>query len=432
MTSEVVLANGFGVVVAADTATTTGGKRTYDGAIKLQGLAQPHAIAVLHAGSVLIHGIPYQTHIENWSRSLPDKAFNKVAEYALSFKAFLKESIADNQPEQDLLRDYLGDFEERVHRIRHALDYDDALTAGGITKYFDRRLERYGKKAQRKQNPFSEAIFLELGLNSPKNSLEEECRNEGCPDLRHSSIEGVIEKILGEFLDDRSRKACMEWVKLWLGDFYPTSKSATVIFTGYGQKDFVPACISLNIEAMVLDRLFCLEGDAMTARRFRANGGYSLLATYGMDDEISRFLKEAGLHSQYPHSVVSDSLRDFQATDQSSNDSDRPQSPDQESTPQEPSTREQLTRAEAEINMNLAEIEDNNMLRFQSVISGMNLKNLGSIATRLVQLQNLALDLRGELPVVGANVVLGVVTKTDGFYCVDPMTGERLNQRFVS
>jgi hypothetical protein len=83
----------------------------------------------------------------------------------------------------------------------------------------------------------------------------------------------------------------------------------------------------------------------------------------------------------------------------------------------------QLSSARDEIEAGLAELKEKNLERVRLTIAESNLKKIGSMATRFVQLENFAMDLRGQLATVGHEVDLGVVTKADGFSWVDSITG---------
>ena len=69
MTSQLILLNGFGVALASDSAMTLGNKRTYETAEKVIPLPAPHRIAVLHSGSVTIHGMPYSVLVNEWANT---------------------------------------------------------------------------------------------------------------------------------------------------------------------------------------------------------------------------------------------------------------------------------------------------------------------------------------------------------------------------
>ena len=161
------------------------------------------------------------------------------------------------------------------------------------------------------------------------------------------------------------------------------------------------------------------------------------METMGHSDEIWRLVNQVGLSPHYSARVIRDSLRDLQNATVTAESSEEQVDPECEQISEdrqltEPSADERLSLAQAEIEMSLARIEGSNMHRVRGTIAGANLKTLASMAVRLVQLENLALDLGGELQTVGSEVLVGLITKADGFYWVDPLTGEPCERRVAS
>ena len=233
MTANLILGNGGGVVLAADTTTTSGEKiRTWDGATKLVGLNGPHAIGILHSGSVLIDGLPYLMFLENWRNSLADKPLPRVSDYAESFRIYLRDTIKENVAEVDLLRTYLDDWTAWVWSIHHDLVHDDALNTKGVTRFFEQRARRFEKGERGSNEALSDAVFERLGQGSASNPFEEECRKASCPNQNHASIEGVLEMVFGEHFSDKGREAAQRWASFWLGLFHPTRAGATIAFAG--------------------------------------------------------------------------------------------------------------------------------------------------------------------------------------------------------
>jgi hypothetical protein len=422
MTAELIIGNGAGMVAAADTTTTSGRIRTYDGAVKLVGLDRPHSVAIMHAGPVLLHGVPYLTFIENWRLTLPNKAFNRVRDYADSFRDYVQETIDEDIPEIDWLRDWIEDWKRFVWHIHDELEQLGELDAKGIHKYFKERLGRF-ESGQRPTNPdLTEAVYERLGKGAVLNPLEAECRSDGCVNDQHASIEGVLDLVFGKYFTEKSRDAAQTWARNWLGWFHPAPSSATLVFAGYGEKEFVPASSSVNIEAYAFGRLFGPKGHNEVAQRIHPRCGYALIESYGQDQEICRFLLQAGLSPHFSQGAVKDALRGMSRDDRDASQSPGENTTEESGSPEVPDA-DPLRLAEAEINMSLNKIEDRNLSHVRMSVSTMNLSNLVSVATRLLGLQNLAQDLHNELPTVGSDIVVAVVTKAHGFRFVDPTTG---------
>jgi hypothetical protein len=418
MTAEIIIGNAGGLVVAADTTTTSGRIRTYEGAVKVVGLDPPHSVAILHGGPVLLHGVPFLTLIENWAQSLPNKAFNRVRDYAESFSNFVGESIEENIPEIDWLRDWVFQWRGFVGHIYDELRQMGELNPKGVDRYFKARLARFESGERFTDPELTEIVYQRLGKGQELNPLEAECRTDGCVNDKYASIEGVLESFFGKFFTEKSRKTAQKFARAWIGAYHPAPCSATLVFAGYGEKDFVPASSSVNIEAYAFGRLFGSEGHHASAQRIHPSGGFALIESYGQDREILRFINQAGLSPHFSQGAVKDAIQGI------SRESAKTAEAQGANTTKESgggtSEADPLRLAEAEITLSLAEIEGRNLSHVRMSLSTMNLSNLVSVAYRLLGLANLAQDLHNELPTVGSDIVVATVTKTGGFKFVDP------------
>ena len=434
MTSTVVIGNSYGVACATDTVGTLegvprkNGRRTNDGEIKLQGLKKPHAVAILGTGSVHINGVPFTTHIANWRESLSDNVLPNMVDYVDSFTSYLQISITANQSCEELLKDYLVSWDIRCMAVRTRLDGKGDFTEKGLAAFFEENLAIRETKGRRQPLPFADEVFKELGKGSPFNRFEKEVRPEHSRGNEHSSIEGVMESVFGSRLTKRNRKLAFEWAHCFLGEFHPTPYGGTLMFTGFGGRDHSPVAVKIHIEEVVLGRLFTWGPYVTTAARQLGGAGYSLFETMGSDDEIARLMNEVGLAPHFPQAVIRSALGEPQTPEGNiENENDRRTSNVRRfgtwrMTKKVP-VENQLSSARDEIEADLAELKEKNLERVRLTIAESNLKKIGSMAARFVQLENFAMDLRGQLATVGHDVDLGVITKADGFSWVDSITG---------
>lgn len=405
MTAEIVIGNGFGLVLCADTATTRQQERTYDGARKLIGLPLPHRIGVLHAGMVTFHGVPFETLVENWLHGLPSQRFARVSDYADSFREYLSEAVPTYLSETEIAREYLLDWRERLHQTAEYLRENNQFTDEGLSSYFTQLVEEYDDEDKQRGGKFAAAVFEVLGEGSRRNPLESECLDSGCSNLLHSSLEGLARLNFQEVASDATLKIIFTWIKLFSGLMHPcfSKSTATIVFAGYGEKDALPALIEMQIEAYSFGRLFSQTHNVRQA--IRRGSGFVLFDTFGQSDEIWRFIREAGLSPHYHQTVVRNSLSQYDSLDQHSevNELD------------EKMESNDFGKMSEEITHELEQVAERNIYTALASLASMNLKNLGTMAQRLVLLQNLSLDLRGELPTVGAELVTATVTLQHGF-----------------
>ena len=142
MTSQLILANGFGAAVASDSASTLGATRkkprTYETAEKIPPLGDPHRLAALHNDAVHLLGMPVGVLIDEWKASLGSR-LQSVERYRDSFLTWLGDNL-DNwstsvdrewNPFESLDRrlwQMARSVEEEVESVAEALRHGTALT----------------------------------------------------------------------------------------------------------------------------------------------------------------------------------------------------------------------------------------------------------------------------------------------------------------
>ena len=418
MTAEVVIGNGFGVVVAADKATTSAATRTYEGAVKVVGLPQPHAIAVLHAGSVLFHGIPSSTLVENWMQNLPPQRLNRVQDYVDSFLAFIQEDVESFSNDLEMGRIFLSDWNRRLSDIWHWLKDRKELSPEGVKEYFKNRVGEWGDITPSEKD-WARSLYRLLGESAPNNVLEEDCRTTNCQVFTHSSIEGYLKYWFEDETDEEGFQYVSEWARCFLGKYHPSSSRNIITFVGYGEKESLPALDSHDLEGVINGRLF-----HRTYRHRRAQwseAGYALFETFGQDREIRRFVREAGLDLNYSAQIIEERLAGREKVK-----SEMALAPEITTENTDPATEDVVSNSYNEIadelKSGIDHMADKNEWETIQSFAGLNLENCASIAARFIHLTNLAFDIRGELPTVSSEVTIGIVTKAHGFKFVNSTT----------
>ena len=89
--SQLILANGFGVAIASDSAASYF-ERTYEDARKIRRLRGQHLLAVMCAGEVNLLGMPVIALVGQWEKSLATR-LRSVTEYRDSFVAWLERNL---------------------------------------------------------------------------------------------------------------------------------------------------------------------------------------------------------------------------------------------------------------------------------------------------------------------------------------------------
>lgn len=93
MTAEIAVYNRSGIALAADSAvTTTNGfsEKIYNNADKLFELSKHHPVALMIYNNAGICGAPWELMIKAYRKSLNDKSFDFISEYAADFFSFVQ------------------------------------------------------------------------------------------------------------------------------------------------------------------------------------------------------------------------------------------------------------------------------------------------------------------------------------------------------
>jgi hypothetical protein len=405
MTSQVILGNGHGIAIASDSAVTMGQRRTYDTSEKIYPLPSPHALAVLHAGDVNFHGMPYSTIINSWIQTLGDVQLRFVDDYALSFRKFLVEEL-----------------HVWCDPATQNLDFIEAMDGE-----FNRIWNRLKKE--------NESVSLEVALSIWKSEIDGISGNEpygkNLPEWvenkfkkvwisQHQGYAGISDRA-DYWFDDVPRTSeidelIQQYVRQSIARHYPLSDEnyALLTFTGYGFKSLIPSALKLVLHGAIDDSIMWDQDDLEWASR---NGsGFLLIELMGQCDAIYAFLRG------YDNKLV-------KATESALSNAIKARTV-ANSNPETENEGKDSSQSIASIteSANLGEMiddafgtfaEKNSLGAFRGTVSGMPLATLSTTAKSLIDIQRLSLDIRGRMPTVGGPVKVGTITKTRGFEWVD-------------
>ena len=89
MTAEIVIANGNGVALAADSAVTVGGKKIYNSAIKVFSLSKINPVGIMIYGNATLQSVPWEIIIKKYRAELKNKSFDELEQYAKNFLDYI-------------------------------------------------------------------------------------------------------------------------------------------------------------------------------------------------------------------------------------------------------------------------------------------------------------------------------------------------------
>jgi hypothetical protein len=404
MTAQIIIGNGHSIVVASDGASTMSG-RTYGSAEKIVPLLFPHRIAVLHAGSVGMHGVSVPALIENWRLTLPSEPLDSVRAYSESFGKYLIKEIPNFTSPLELLMDYLDALYFDLKSVKDRLiqsTKDTAMTVEGcVAIWADAISKMRGSYAEYTTDSWVESTFRMLSANAPENPVLE-AATKGTLYKSVSewecTIPGILGNLFGEFpVADEISALQVSYIKNLMMHWWPAPWSSRVNlnFVGYGKDEILPSYHNSNLFGMANGRFFMNDIDGFMA--YRMGSGHFVINTIGMSDDIDRFLRDMGTDLHVAKNSLDEALA-YLSEEQGS---------------------KSLAEMSGEISSLFSETHDHNrwlnFTRVRGTLSNLNPSNLARVADGLIRLQALAMDAAGDLPSVGNGVVVGVITRSEGF-----------------
>jgi hypothetical protein len=100
MTAEVVVINKYGIAMAADSAVTIGGQKTYNSAVKLFSLSKTAPVGIMIYGSDNLSSTPWEIIIKQYRKQIGSTTFALLDDYARGFINFLQAAKYSNSQER--------------------------------------------------------------------------------------------------------------------------------------------------------------------------------------------------------------------------------------------------------------------------------------------------------------------------------------------
>ena len=266
MTAEVALLNKTAVALAADSAMTLGGSgKTYP-AQKLFALTKHHPVGVMIYNNAEFMGIPWETLIKMYRRSLDDKSRPSVKAYLDDFLEFIAKPpfTTANQELVNLYRivDFL--FRNVIRRAKNADGGDSSLqSAIGHCQGF---LEDHG------DSPSMAKVDV--------NKILAGCRSELTKRIDHAfgkfEVTPEIEQSLVSLVGDAIRSAA------------PTPDHSGLVIAGFGEKEFFPSLVSVTTEGLIGGKL---KYDGRVEVDVARDGDPATIVPFAQGEMVTRFME---------------------------------------------------------------------------------------------------------------------------------------------
>ncbi|MCP4700879.1 MAG: hypothetical protein GY862_29095 [Gammaproteobacteria bacterium] len=291
MTAEVAVMNKDAVALAADSAVTVSGEKTYHTINKLFCLSKLHPIGVMVYGSAELGGIPWETIIKLYRKHLGNNLKNTVEEYFIDFIKFIETDIKYFDPsEQDMF--FLEYVEKFLHFIRDAIDseiekmiedkpVDDSIVLALLHNTIDNQYEKWSK--EKKLDFASEALILSV---SDKYSGEVK-----------KAVDDILEKheISTEYLNKITQICSNMFCSKVVED-------SGLVFAGFGEEDIFPMLVSCKVECLLNEKLKYIKEDNPIITN-KPDEGAAIMA-FAEEDVVDSFMQ--GINPKlYEHMVTS-------------------------------------------------------------------------------------------------------------------------------
>jgi len=395
MTCQVILGNGHGLAIASDTTVTIDGRSTHDTAQKIHPMRLPHRMAVLHAGSVNFHGMPYGVLIEEWIHSLGDVQLRYVDAYVNSFVDWLTDNLERISRSEDrdyhtlyAVRNWIDGLWRRIKTHLETVGEEHHVWA--TTQFLRGEVERvrdfspldgYGAPEATAAMNYLWTFGGDISISaSIEHWFDDIPRNEEIDQLIHDYILAGLEKNVA-----------------------PSGGPATITFVGFGSEELYGAKGVINI------------GGALQGKVARFKYGVESVIQYsprqifdcqGQSEAIYDFLY--GYSDSLLNKVGSkiEAPRDSSSDDESEHAGDMGQL--------EPLSAVLMREAESES-------QETRLRSFRATVSALPILSLAETARRLVGIQSLHLMIQGEIESVSKESQTAVITRSDGFKYIDEL-----------
>ena len=395
MTSQLILLNGFGVALASDSAMTLGNKRTYETAEKVIPLPKPHRIAVLHSGSVTIHGMPYSVLVNEWANTLGSTPLRTVSLYRQNFISWLNDNhdwVTPDRATKDFMYQLKDIYRIIWNKIQENVDSDadDETQQEKCLEIFTDYTNMYG------------------GFPSLSHS-EGDWTNQA-----YSRIEKEVRESQEYWFDDIPMNQEINdqihiFTRLYLerGHFL---NRAGLAFAGFGEKQLLPSYANVNIGGIMNESLLYEHDGELSAEP--GESGYFGIRPIGQRDSIDLVLK--GLDYRLVQ-IASDAVTRtlFQTPDEASDPTGDKKSNQTKDKDIDPEFSDKIYAA---IEESFEEWSENKYVKgLRGAIASLPVASLATVARSLIEVQSLSQTITGEMGTVGGPIDVATISREHGF-----------------
>lgn len=251
MTAEIVIMNKEAVALAADSAVTIDqekGQKIFTSANKLFALSKYYPVGLMVYGNASLMGVPWETIIKIYRKSLGEKKFDTLRDYADNFISFL-----DNGnklfPDKLQKKYFFDSISSYFHLIRNSIE--NKIKAD----YFDKEKPVFESQVMQITSDLIKEHYNDLEEKDTLPSITENYTENiliNYSELIEKAKDSVFEKLpISEESINQLKKISID---LLSKDIFPNNISGIVI-AGFGENDIFPSIKSFDIQFIVNNKL---------------------------------------------------------------------------------------------------------------------------------------------------------------------------------
>jgi hypothetical protein len=303
MTAEIAIMNRQAVALAADSAVTVNypdGQKIYNSVNKLFMLSKYAPVGIMVYGVADLTGMPWETIIKSFRRELGEKRLSHLREYA------------------DRLIDYINGHKVMFSEKNQAQQLQESvfLQFRGILLDIDQRL----KESIAQRGPLNDRAMSRIvtaHIQSEHSIWTKAERLPGVPEdhaqrIRQkwqSQIEAMIDYVFQNLpIGPTTRNRLIDIACLvFMADLFPDNVSGVVV-AGFGEDEYLPSVVSLDMEGVLLNFVKVRENKAKTTTI--VGGESAAIIPFAQGEMVYLFME--GVDPRFRHEIQH-ALEDFVA-----------------------------------------------------------------------------------------------------------------------
>ena len=380
MTSEILILTPSAVALAADSAITIGGRKTYNGANKLFMLSNNPPMGVMFYNNSYFFNIPLETLIKEFRKKIKKEHPQTVKEFQIKFKEYLEELIVSQKEELS--------FEKQIYNFIKILS--DESQEKGESEFISNI-----------KNKTENITYDDLGEHS--NTIIKKLKNN----------ESNLEKLIPKSIKENEKEGFLESLKKYFVRVAYLENLTGMVIVGFDEEKLFPSYVEFII-TYLFDNNFLFN----TVNEFELNMGQVHIKTLAQRDVINTFLMSIDEETEIEiidyfdniHKGYIKNIENAILCNTNFNEDEKSRILKEISKIQ--MTDNELTNSFRNV-INQLKIKHSNQILTN--IGQLPKDELSNLAESLINITSLKRKVQNVLETVGGPVDVAIITKGDGF-----------------